>query len=105
MEDENIIKVGVVPIDDSKYLARDYGIHVASTLDLRYLAKSLGYESSGLAKLAQVHLNVKMNKHWRIRCSDWEAKTLTNEQMVYAATDAHVAIEIFKTLNGHSNLR
>lgn len=94
----------MVPIDDSKYLALDYGIHVASTLDLRYLAKSLGYEPSGLAKLAEVHLNVKMNKHWRIRCSNWEAKTLTNDQLIYAATDAHVAIELFKTLNGHSNL-
>ncbi|KAG4066150.1 hypothetical protein HA402_010352 [Bradysia odoriphaga] len=27
-----------------------------------------------------------------------------NEQK-YAATDAHAAVEIFKTLNGHSNLR
>lgn len=86
-------------------MARDYGIHVASTLDLRYLAKSLRYEPLGLAKLADTHLNVKMNKHWRIRCSDWEAKTLTDEQLIYAATDAHVAIEIFKRFNGHSNLR
>lgn len=97
--------MGVVPSDDSKYLARDYGVRVASTLDLRYLATSLGYEPSGLAKLADTHLKVKMNKHWRIRCSDWDAKSLTDEQKVYAATDAHVAIELFKTFNGHSNLR
>ncbi|XP_037037106.1 exonuclease 3'-5' domain-containing protein 2 isoform X2 [Bradysia coprophila] len=105
LEDENIIKVGVVPIDDSKYLAQDYGIRVASTLDLRHLAKSLGYEPSGLAKLAEIHLSLKMNKNWRIRCSDWEARSLTDEQLGYAATDAFAAVEIFKTLNGHSDLR
>lgn len=39
-----------------------------------------------------------MDKSWRIRCSDWEAKILSKEQVNYAATDAFVAVAVFKKL-------
>lgn len=96
LEDANIVKVGVAPLGDANYLVRDYGICVASTLDLRYLAIMCGHRPGGLAKLSEDHLNVKLDKNWRIRCSDWEASTLTSKQIEYAAKDAHVAIELFK---------
>lgn len=96
LEDDNIVKVGVSPLGDANYLVRDYGVCVASTLDLRYLATLCNYPSGGLAKLSETHLNVKLDKNWRIRCSDWEASTLTSKQIEYAAKDAMVAIELFK---------
>ena len=98
LEDRNIIKVGVVPIDDAKYLALDYGVHVVGTLDLRHLAKLRNFKTEGLGKMAKTHLNIEMDKHWRIRCSDWGSKVLTKDQVQYAACDAHVAIELFKIL-------
>lgn len=96
LEDEQIIKVGVAPSGDATYLAKDYGVCVASTLDLRFLAAQSQCRAGGLAKLSEDHLNVKLNKDWHIRCSDWEANTLNKVQIDYAAKDAHVAIELFK---------
>lgn len=75
LEDNNIIKVGVAPHDDAAYLAKDYGICVASTLDLRYVAQLTGFKHGGLAKLCSSLLNVELDKDWRIRCSDWEEKS------------------------------
>lgn len=98
MEDDSIVKVGVAPFDDANYLARDYGVCVGSTLDLRYLAMMAGDQPHGLSKLSQEYLNVKLDKNWRIRCSNWEAGELSPLQMEYAAKDAHVAVEIFRVL-------
>lgn len=96
LEDEDIIKVGVAPSGDANYLAKDYGVCVASTLDLRFLAAQSQCKAGGLAKLSEEQLNVKLDKDWRIRCSDWEANVLNKAQISYAAKDAHVAIELFK---------
>lgn len=98
LEDDNIVKVGVSPQGDANFLARDYGICVASTFDLRHMAIMCGCRPGGLGKLSETLLNVKLDKNWRIRCSDWEAVILSDKQIEYAAKDAHVAIEIFKIL-------
>lgn len=96
MEDDNILKVGVAPNGDANYLARDYGVCVASTFDLRYMASMTDCKPGALGKMSQDYLNVKLDKNWRIRCSDWEAAALNKKQIDYAAKDAHVAIELFK---------
>lgn len=96
LQDDNIIKVGVQPCSDAAYLAKDYGVCVASTLDLRYLAVECGYRPGGLAQLSMEHLKVQLDKNWRVRCSDWEAETLMNMQIEYAAKDAHVGVELFR---------
>lgn len=96
LEDDNILKVGVAPQGDASYLAQDYGVCVASTFDVRYLAVMAGCKAGGLAKLSEDYLKVKIDKNWRIRCSDWEQPTLNEKQIAYAANDAHVGIELFK---------
>lgn len=98
LQDEEILKVGIVPQEDARALAKEYGVTVASTLDLRHLALRAGRKPLGLSKMAYDVLNVEMDKDWRIRCSDWEANELTERQLKYAANDAHVAVEIFKFL-------
>lgn len=96
LEDDDIIKVGVAPQGDAGYLVQDYGVCVASTFDLRYMAAMTGCRPGGLGKMSEDYLKVKLDKNWRIRCSDWEAPTLSEKQLDYAAKDAHVAIELFK---------
>ena len=98
LQDENILKVGVAPAGDANYLTKDYGACVAGTLDLQFLAQQAHGHGGGLARLAEDLIGVTLNKNWRIRCSDWEGPTLTNNQIKYAAMDAHIAIEIFKVL-------
>lgn len=88
----------MAPFEDAGFIAKDYGVCVGSTLDLRYLAVMARCEPHGLSKLALDHLNVKLDKNWRIRCSNWEANELSQQQLDYAAKDAHVAVEIFRVL-------
>lgn len=85
-----------MPLDDANYLYKDYGVSVTSTLDLRHLAVKADAKPEGLAKMSKTHLNIDLNKNWRLSCSDWETNTLTDEQIKYSANDAHVAIELFR---------
>lgn len=96
LEDENIVKVGVDPQNDSSQLYSDYGVAISSTLDLRFLAVMVGDKPEGLAKMSASLLNVQLDKNWRLVCSNWEGDTLTEQQIEYAAKDALVALEIFK---------
>uniref|UniRef100_A0A1I8M6E0 Exonuclease 3'-5' domain-containing protein 2 n=1 Tax=Musca domestica TaxID=7370 RepID=A0A1I8M6E0_MUSDO len=98
LEDDEVLKVGVDPHGDAKKLCHDYGVGVASTFDLRFLAAMTGRKPAGLANLSKSVLNVELDKHWRLVCSDWEATELSPKQLNYAANDALVAVEIFKKL-------
>ncbi|XP_052890506.1 exonuclease 3'-5' domain-containing protein 2 [Anopheles moucheti] len=99
LNDDNIIKVGVSPYEDARVLREDYRLKVESTLDLRYLAERTGLEPLGIARLANEVLGITLDKHWKIRCSDWETPELSERQVKYAASDAHVAVEMFKKLS------
>lgn len=96
LEDEEILKVGVAPQDDAKYLSHDYAVAIASTLDLRYMAVEAKIKPEGLGAMAKAQLGIELDKDWRIRCSDWDAPTLTPRQIEYAAMDSFVGIELFK---------
>lgn len=98
LEDPDIIKLGVQPIDDAKKLLQDYAIKVNGTFDIRFLALLANHKAEGLAKLSKAILDIELDKNWRITCSDWEATALSSSQIDYAAKDAFVAIEIFKKL-------
>ncbi|XP_063393669.1 exonuclease 3'-5' domain-containing protein 2 isoform X1 [Cydia fagiglandana] len=98
LEDNTIYKVGVSPSDDAKYLFHDWGAKLKSSLDVRHLARACGHSAGGLASLSEALLQVTLDKHWKVRCSDWEAELLTDRQIMYAAADAHVAIKIFAKL-------
>ncbi|XP_026763911.2 exonuclease 3'-5' domain-containing protein 2 [Galleria mellonella] len=98
LEDKTIYKVGVAPTDDAKYLFADYGINLNSSLDIRHIAVLCGHQPGGLASLTKSLLHIILDKSWRVRCSNWEAETLSDMQVKYAAADAHVAIKIFVKL-------
>lgn len=99
------MKVGIQPYVDARYLIQDYKIDsVASTLDLRKLAMECGSQSrSGLGHLAEEHLGVQLNKNRCICASNWEAETLHDIQIDYAAKDAQVSIELFKVFEKKLN--
>uniref|UniRef100_A0A182Q6Q7 Exonuclease 3'-5' domain-containing protein 2 n=1 Tax=Anopheles farauti TaxID=69004 RepID=A0A182Q6Q7_9DIPT len=99
LNDDNIIKVGVSPYEDARVLREDYRLKVESTLDLRYMAERAGLEPLGIARLANEVLGLTLDKHWKVRCSDWESPELSERQIKYAASDAHVAVELFKKLS------
>ncbi|KAF7652073.1 hypothetical protein LDENG_00101740 [Lucifuga dentata] len=97
--DPHILKVGVGCYEDGKRLMQDYGLSLACTVDLRYLAlrqrQAAVNNGLSLKSLAADLLNVSLDKSPELRCSDWEADQLTLEQMTYAARDAQVSIALF----------
>ncbi|XP_017874797.1 PREDICTED: exonuclease 3'-5' domain-containing protein 2 [Drosophila arizonae] len=99
LEDDAVLKVGVAPQDDAMKLSHDYGVGVASTFDLRYMAVMAGHQAEGLGKLSQTHLNTALDKNWRLACSNWEAPQLDSAQLNYAANDALAAVAIFQKLS------
>jgi 3'-5' exonuclease len=52
----------------------------------------------GLRSLAQIYLNISMDKSHDIRCSDWASLNLSEQQIEYAAWDACIATHIFEKI-------
>ncbi|KAG7466105.1 hypothetical protein MATL_G00161360 [Megalops atlanticus] len=104
LRDAHVLKVGVGCYEDGKRLARDYGLALGCTVDLRYLAlrqrQAVLNNGLSLKSLAADLLNIPLDKSLELRCSDWEADQLTLEQMTYAARDAQVSVAIFFHLLG-----
>lgn len=95
LEDETIIKVGVIPSHDANYLEQDYGVRTKNTLDISYLVQLAGCEVGGLKFMAERYLNLKWKENYRFHAL-WEEPTLSKQQIEYAAKDAFVAVELFK---------
>uniref|UniRef100_A0A8C8R8R3 Exonuclease 3'-5' domain-containing protein 2 n=1 Tax=Pelusios castaneus TaxID=367368 RepID=A0A8C8R8R3_9SAUR len=104
LADSTILKVGVGCWEDSCKLLQDYGLAVKGSVDLRYLAmrqrKDLLHNGLSLKSLAENILNCPLDKSLRLRCSNWEAEELTQDQVTYAAKDAQVSVALFFHLLG-----
>lgn len=96
LECRSIIKIGVEPFNDANFLFRDYGVHVAGTFDIRYLAIEAKCPSGGLGTMSEYILGVSIDKSSAIRCSNWEDSNLSSAQIDYASTDVYAPIELFK---------
>ena len=51
-----------------------------------------------MASLSAAIINVQLDKSYRVRCSNWEAKELSSRQISYASNDAVVALQVFLAL-------
>lgn len=108
--DRSIIKVGVGSSIDARYLLQDYLRPteyesydgpmiqmIQSTLELGRMANMANCEGSrSLGAMSEQYLGVTLDKDVNIRCSNWEADILSDDQITYAAKDALVGIELFK---------
>ncbi|XP_036592815.1 exonuclease 3'-5' domain-containing protein 2 isoform X2 [Trichosurus vulpecula] len=104
LEDSRILKVGVGCREDASKLLQDYDLIVRGCLDLRNLAmkqrRDLLQNGLSLKSLAETILNFPLNKSLLLRCSNWDAEELTEEQVAYAARDAQISIALFLHLLG-----
>ncbi|MCW3786407.1 3'-5' exonuclease [Plebeiibacterium sediminum] len=96
LEDESVLKVGVGIRDDIRGLQKLVPFKPQGFVELQSLAIEKGLKDFSLKKLAGILLKFRVSK--RQRLSNWEAETLSKAQMVYAATDSWVALEIYKKL-------
>eukprot|EP01050_Picozoa_sp_SAG11_P003538 SAG11_NODE_203_length_12529_cov_6.036444_3_plen_256_part_00 len=74
-------------------LEEQHGLPTRGYVDLAHLARRLGVAPNGvgLATLAASFVGQTLRKEHALRCGDWAAPTLSEQQVEYAAKDAWVA--------------
>jgi ribonuclease D len=97
LADEKIIKAGVAIRDDIKALQKFRRFNPGGFVDLSIMARENGLEVESVKKLTALLLGFRISK--TAQTSNWEAATLTEKQIEYAATDAWVCLEIYNKLN------
>ena len=98
-----LTKIGFDLRGDLKQISNRFGIRPESLIDLDRSFKSLGYRNSIGAKTAIALLfNRKFLKSKSVTTSNWEAKLLTDRQLLYAANDAFAAIQVFNALENRA---
>jgi len=102
LEDPKIKKIGFGLSEDMKKLCSQK-VSVKASYDLDLLIKSLGCIKTSLQSLSARVLDLYIDKRKKITCSNWE-KTLTKEQILYAATDAWVVLKLYQKLLPHLNM-
>lgn len=95
-ENDHIQKLGVGLRDDLIFLRRIKEFTPAGLVELNELVNKINIEANGLRKLTAIILGFRISKNAQV--SNWEAPILNEKQIIYAATDAWVCLEMFKKL-------
>lgn len=93
LERTDIVKPGLAIRDDLRGLCRLTKFTPGGFVDLQTIAAQNGVEDMSLKKMAAHVLGVRVSK--RQRLTNWEAETLTQGQMTYAATDSWISLLIY----------
>ncbi len=96
LQNEKIVKVGADVKNDLSGLQKLRHFTPRGFVDLQSIVGNYGIEDKSLRKMSGIVLGKKVSKAQRL--SNWEAKQLTPQQQMYAATDAWVCIEIYNKL-------
>lgn len=96
LESATIEKAGVAIRDDLVALKKLRSFKPGGFVEITHLTKSVGLEAESVKKLTGLLLGFRISKS--AQTSNWEAPTLTEKQIQYAATDAWVCLEIFRRL-------
>ncbi|MCX6224027.1 MAG: 3'-5' exonuclease domain-containing protein 2 [Bacteroidia bacterium] len=90
------LKIGAAIHEDIRALKAVFPQQTNGFIDLQDIVKNYGIDNIGVKKMAAIVLGFRISKSQQL--SNWEADTLTEAQMVYAATDAWVSLEIYLKL-------
>lgn len=93
LAEERIVKAGVGMADDLKSLKKVVAFHEKSIADVGTLAQRHGLKQSGVRNLAGLFLGFRIPKG--TKTSNWARHQLTEQQIVYAATDAWACRELY----------
>ncbi|WP_187395087.1 3'-5' exonuclease [Pigmentiphaga aceris] len=100
IESDEIIKVGVGIASDRPGLLRKFGLQLGKTIDVSFMLRALGYKDAvGLKTAVAIVLGQRLPKSKKTTTSNWAAKTLTPQQLQYAANDAHASLLIYHALS------
>ena len=97
LQRSDIVKIGADVAGDLRSLGKVRTFTPRGFLDLQSEVGKYGIEDKSLRKMSGIVLGKRVSKAQRL--SNWEAQTLTDQQQMYAATDAWVCLEIYDKLN------
>jgi ribonuclease D len=95
-QSEKILKIGVAIRDDIKALQHLKKFNPGGFVELTTLTRAAGYEVESVKKLTALVLGFRISKS--AQTSNWEAPQLDEKQIIYAATDAWVCLQIYESL-------
>ena len=101
LQDESIVKAGIGVGEDLNSLNKQHrGLRAKGACDLDVLAKRCIQSpvTTNLQAMVAIYLHFQQEKTKRIQCSNWEAASLTERQIEYAATDAWVGFLLYEKL-------
>ena len=93
---ETIKKVGIDTKGDIRSLKALGSFEPRGFIELQSIAPKYGIRELGLRKLAAIVIGGRLSKARRL--SNWEATELTDSQKLYSATDAWIALEIYRLM-------
>ena len=93
LSEARIVKAGVSMADDLKALKKLVPFHEKSIVDVGKLAQRHGLKQSGVRNLAGLFLGFRIPKG--AKTTNWSRSKLTEQQIVYAATDAWACRELY----------
>lgn len=95
-ENPKILKAGVGVRDDIRIMQKLKRFKAEGFTELTTLSKEAGLQVESVKKLTALLLGFRISKS--AQTSNWEAATLNEKQISYAATDAWVCLEIYQKL-------
>ena len=93
---DRILKVGAGLKDDLRRMHSDFDFEPEGFLDLQQYVEAFRIEEKGLKKMSAIILGRRISKSQQV--SNWDAGTLNDAQLRYAATDAWICLEIYDAL-------
>lgn len=97
LESPAILKVGFGLGNDRSALKSRLDITLNNVLDLGEILRGRGHRGTVGAKVAVAHFfGQKLQKSKKIGTSNWASPRLNERQMLYAANDAHVALQLYR---------
>lgn len=96
LHNPEILKIGAAVKNDIAGLNKLRHFTAGGFIDLQDIVEKYNIKDKSLRKISGIVLGRKVSKAQRL--SNWEAKLLTPQQQLYAATDAWVCVEIYKEL-------
>lgn len=96
LEDARVLKVGAAISHDLKQLQRIFPFRPDGFVEIQKVAKEKGVKNMGLKGMTEELLGAWLTKGPKM--TNWERLDLTEEQLVYAATDAWIGLELYRHL-------
>ncbi len=103
LQRSDITKIGADVAGDLRSLGKLRSFTPRGFVDLQSEVAKVGIEDKSLRKMSGIILGKRVSKAQRL--SNWEAQTFTDQQKMYAATDAWVCLKIYDALADGVGLR